>query len=130
VGKRTLTIGLIYGVCCALFFTLTNETLPYIFNDEAEVIQYAAILLILAGIFQISDAIQAIGVGLLRGLYDVKIPTVFVSIAYWIIGLPLGYYLAFHRGWDVQGIWIGLVTGLTVSAILMTSRFFIISRVI
>lgn len=130
VGKRTLIIGLIYGICCALFFTLTNETLPLIFNDEAEVIQYAAILLVLAGIFQISDAIQAIGVGLLRGLYDVKIPTVFVTIAYWAIGLPLGYYLAFHRDWDVQGIWIGLVTGLTVSAILMTSRFFMISRVI
>lgn len=127
VGKKTLVIGLLYGIVCAILFTLTNESLPYIFNDEPQVIEYAAILLILAGIFQISDAIQAIGVGLLRGLYDVKIPTLFVSLAYWLIGIPFGYYLAFHQSWEVRGIWIGLVTGLTISAILMTTRFFLIS---
>lgn len=127
VGKKTLVMGLIYGIACAILFAVTNKSLPYIFNDERQVIEYAAILLILAGIFQISDAIQAIGVGLLRGLYDVKIPTLFVSLAYWVIGIPFGYYLAFHRSWEVRGIWIGLVTGLTISAILMTTRFFLIS---
>lgn len=127
VGKKTLVMGLIYGIVCAILFAVTNKSLPYIFNDERQVIEYAAILLILAGIFQISDAIQAIGVGLLRGLYDVKIPTLFVSLAYWVIGIPFGYYLAFHRSWEVRGIWIGLVTGLTISAILMTTRFFLIS---
>ncbi len=127
VGKRTFIMGGIYGVICAIFFTLMNHKLPFIFNDEAEVVEYAALLLILAGLFQISDAIQAIGVGLLRGLYDVKIPTLFVSIAYWVIGLPFGYYLAFYRSWDVQGIWVGLIVGLTISAMLMTTRFFLIS---
>ncbi|HLU94322.1 MAG TPA: MATE family efflux transporter [Membranihabitans sp.] len=127
IGKRTIVMGLIYGICCAVFFTLTNTTLPYIFNDEKAVIEYAAILLIFAGIFQISDAIQAISVGLLRGLYDVRIPTIFVFIAYWVIGIPLGYFLAFHRSWEAQGMWTGLVIGLSVSAILMTTRFFRIS---
>ena len=127
-GRQTLAMGLIYGVCCALFFAATNHTLPYIFNDEPKVVQYAAVLLILAGVFQISDAIQAISVGLLRGLYDVKIPTLFVSIAYWVIGIPMGYYLSFYRGMEVRGIWIGLVAGLSISAILMTVRFFVISR--
>jgi len=127
VGKRTFIMGGIYGVIWAIFFTLMNHKLPFIFNDEAEVVEYAALLLILAGLFQISDAIQAIGVGLLRGLYDVKIPTLFVSIAYWVIGLPFGYYLAFYRSWDVQGIWVGLIVGLTISAMLMTTRFFLIS---
>lgn len=128
VGKNTLIMGLVYGIACAILFVITNEYIPYFFNDEPQVIAYAAVLLIFAGIFQISDAIQAISVGLLRGLHDVKIPTLYISIAYWIIGIPFGYYLAFHAGMEARGIWIGLVTGLSIAAVTMTYRFFRISR--
>ena len=128
VGKSTLVMALVYGIVCAGFFFLANEYIPLFFNDEPEVIHYAAMLLILAGIFQISDAIQAIGVGLLRGLHDVKIPTIYISIAYWVIGIPFGYYLAFYAGMESSGIWIGLVTGLSIAAVLLTYRFFSISR--
>ncbi len=128
VGKKTLIMGLIYGVCCALLYILTNNYIPYFFNDEPQVIKYAAMLLIFAGVFQISDAIQAIGVGLLRGLYDVKIPTILISISYWVIGIPFGYYLAFHTSLESRGIWIGLVTGLSIAASTMTYRFFRISK--
>jgi len=128
VGKKTLTMGLIYGMCCALFYIVANNYIPYFFNDEPKVIEYAAMLLILAGVFQISDAVQAIGVGLLRGLHDVKIPTLFISIAYWVIGIPFGYYLAFHAGMESRGIWMGLVTGLSIAAVSMTYRFFSISK--
>lgn len=127
VGKKTLIMGLIYGVCCALLYILTNNYIPYFFNDEPQVIEYAAMLLIFAGVFQISDAVQAIGVGLLRGLYDVKIPTILISISYWVIGIPFGYYLAFHTSLESRGIWIGLVTGLSIAASTMTYRFFKIS---
>lgn len=128
VGKNTLIMGLVYGIFCALLFFVANDYIPYFFNDEPTVIEYAALLLILAGIFQISDAIQAIAVGLLRGLHDVKIPTLYITIAYWVIGIPSGYYLAFYAGMESRGIWIGLVTGLSVAAVTLTYRFFSISR--
>ena len=73
--------------------------------------------------FQLSDGVQAVGIGILRGLTDVKIPTVITFVAYWVVGLPIGYFLAFVLGWDVQGVWIGLLAGLTTSAILLTLRF-------
>lgn len=128
IGKRTLLIGLIYGILCATTYILTNQYIPYLFNDEPTVIEYASILLVFAGIFQISDSIQAIGVGLLRGLYDVRVPMMFVVLAYWIIGLPFGYYLAFHTSLETKGIWIGLVTGLSIIAVLLTLRFFSVSK--
>ncbi|TXB61873.1 MATE family efflux transporter [Phaeodactylibacter luteus] len=123
VGQSTLLIAIAYGVLCAVFFVLGRHQLPLLFNDEAKVVTYAAVLLFLTAVFQISDAVQAIGVGLLRGLQDVRVPTLFVFLAYWAIGIPSGYALAFWYGMDVGGIWIGLVIGLSASAILLTLRF-------
>ncbi|WP_236975905.1 MATE family efflux transporter [Membranihabitans maritimus] len=128
IGKNTLFMGLVYGVFCAVFFAITNAYIPLFFTGDIKVIEYAAALLIFAGIFQISDAIQAIDIGILRGLYDVKIPTIWVSIAYWVIGIPFGYYLAFYQGMESRGIWLGLVTGLSIVAITLTFRFFKVSR--
>ena len=128
IGKTTLLISVIYGLLCAAFFILGRNQLPLIFNKEAPVIEYAAILLIMAAIFQISDSVQAIGVGLLRGLQDVRIPTLLVFIAYWIIGIPLGYRLAFHYNWEIKGLWTGLIVGLSVSALLLSLRFIKTSR--
>lgn len=123
VGKSTFAIAVVYGLLCAIFFVLGRFEIPLIFNDEPKVVEYAAILLFLTAVFQISDSVQAIGVGLLRGIQDVKVPTLFVLLAYWAIGIPIGYWLAFEQGLEVAGIWIGLVFGLTVSAILLTLRF-------
>lgn len=128
IGKGTLKMAIIYGVVCGLIFIIFRHQLPWIFNDEAPVIAVAAHLLILAAIFQISDSTQAIGVGLLRGIHDVKVPTLFVTIAYWVIGIPAGYLLAFPLGLEATGIWIGLVFGLTVSAIMLNIRFFRLTK--
>ena len=102
---------------------LFRNNLPLLFNDEQEVINYAVTLLLLAGIFQISDSVQAVAVGLLRGIQDVKIPTLLVAIAYWVIGIPFGYLLAFQLNLEVYGLWMGLVIGLSASAFLLTRRF-------
>lgn len=83
----------------------------------------AAVLLLFAAIFQIPDTIQAISAGLLRGIKDVKMPTVFIAIAYWVLGLPLGYLLAFHYGFGAKGIWLGFIAGLVFAAILLLLRF-------
>ncbi|MBV6653118.1 MAG: MATE family efflux transporter, partial [Mameliella sp.] len=123
VGQSTFVIAAAYGLLCAIIFVFTRNELPLLFNDEPPVIAYAATLLFLTAVFQISDSVQAIGVGLLRGIQDVKVPTLFVLLAYWVIGIPIGYWLAFILGMDIAGIWIGLVLGLSASAILLTLRF-------
>lgn len=128
IGRNIMFMGGAYGLLMAIFFVTFRNQLPYIFNDEIDVVVFAASLLVLAAIFQISDSVQAITVGLLRGLQDVKIPTFIVGIAYWAIGIPAGYYLAFKQGMESRGVWLGLVIGLTFSAIMLVSRFFILTR--
>ena len=124
IGKSTAYTGLIYGIAAGLLLILLGQYLPGLFSNEKNVISLAASLLVFAAIFQISDATQAIGVGLCRGIKDVIRPTIYVAIAYWIIGIPIGYLLAFHFNMGAAGIWIGLVIGLTTSSLLLNFRFF------
>jgi MATE family multidrug resistance protein len=128
IGISTIYAALIYGTFCLIVFMCFNNHLPKFFNDEVEVIEIAATLLFWAAIFQISDSVQAISAGLLRGIKDVKMPTVFIFIAYWVIGIPLGYYLAFYKGFGASGIWIGFILGLTTSAIFLSLRFLHLSK--
>jgi MATE family multidrug resistance protein len=124
IGKTTAIGGLIYGVLAALLLIVLGVYLPYIFTKNDMVAKSATLLLIYAALFQISDSTQAIGVGLCRGVRDVIRPTIYVAIAYWGIGIPIGYFLAFPYHLGVVGIWIGFVTGLSFSAILLNYRFF------
>ncbi len=98
-----------------------NDTLNM--TDNAEVIFLAAQLLLIAAFFQISDGIQVVVLGALRGLQDVKIPTVITFIAYWLIGFPISYYLGLHTELKSTGIWVGLLAGLTASAFMLYLRF-------
>jgi MATE family multidrug resistance protein len=108
---------------CALLFFAFRFYLPTLYIDDPEVISLAASLLILAGFFQISDGVQVVGLGVLRGMEDVKVPTLVTFFAYWALGLPLGYLLAFKLGFGESGIWIGLLIGLTITAALLFYRF-------
>ena len=128
IGITTLAMAGAYGLACALLFIAGRRHLPLLFNDEAPVLEYAAMLMLLAAVFQISDSVQAVGVGLLRGIQDVRIPTVFVGLAYWGIGIPAGYGLAFRAGWDIAGIWVGFLCGLSASAVLLSFRFLRLTR--
>ncbi len=92
-------------------------------TDNAEVIFLASQLLFVAAFFQISDGIQVVVLGALRGLQDVKIPTLITFIAYWLIGFPISYYLGLHTALKSTGIWIGLLAGLTASAFMLYIRF-------
>src|SRR5690606_1796785 len=102
--------------------TLRNF-LPTLYIADLSVIDLTASLLIIAGLFQLSDGIQVVGLGALRGMADVKVPTVITMVAYWVIGLPLGYVLAFHLGMNEHGIWYGLLVGLTCAAVMLVLRF-------
>lgn len=112
----------------AVIFIGFRMSLPGLYVDDPEVIQLAASLLVIAGMFQLSDGVQVVGLGILRGMEDVKFPTLLTFIAYWVVGLPLGYVLAFELNWGEQGIWYGLLIGLTLTASLLVVRFYRLSK--
>ncbi len=107
----------------AVGFILLKDFLPWIFISNAEVIEIASSLLIIAGLFQLSDGLQVVVLGGLRGLQDVNIPTILTLIAYWVIGYPICYYLGTILNLQTIGIWIGLFVALTSSAIMLIIRF-------
>lgn len=107
----------------AMGFFLFKDFLPKIYIDDLSVISTAASLLLIAGLFQISDGFQVVVLGALRGMQDVKIPTYLTFVAYWIVGFPLCFLLGKTYNFGSQGIWIGLLAGLTTSAILLFLRF-------
>jgi len=116
----------------ALFFVLFHQYLPQLFvnlNDAAtlvesqEVMAIAANLLLVAAIFQISDGLQVVVLGALRGLQDVKIPMYMTFVAYWVIGFPISIYLGLYTDLKAVGIWLGLLAGLTAAALFLYIRF-------
>jgi len=112
----------------AILFTLCNHFLPWMYTSDLAVINIAAQLLIIAAFFQLFDGTQVVGLGVLRGMGDVNIPTVITLIAYWVIGLPVGYLLGIHFKMGVSGVWYGLVLGLLTASGLLFIRFQTISR--
>ena len=127
----------ILSLIFAIGFILFNGELPKIFldynsitdfADNHEVVALAAQLLIIAAIFQFTDALQVVALGALRGMQDVKIPTVICFIAYWLIGFPISYYLSMHTPLGSQGIWYGLLAGLSASGVMLFIRFNYLSK--
>jgi len=114
---------LMFMTVTALLFILANNFLPYIYTEDIAVINIAAQLLIIAGFFQLFDGTQVVGLGVLRGIGDVNIPTLITFIAYWVIGIPLGYVLGIVLGLGVNGIWYGLTFGLLTASTLLFFRF-------
>lgn len=123
IGRSTLILALMYGTCCAIGFAAFRNILPLAFTQEAPVIGAAALLLLYAAIFQISDSTQAIGAGLLRGVKDVTTPTILIAVAYWVVGIPAGCFLAFNCNMGAPGIWLGFIIGLTLSSVFLSGRF-------
>lgn len=124
IGKTTLVSSIIYGILGVLFFVSFRYTLPLAFNNDASVMALASVLMLYAAVFQISDATQATAVGLLRGIKDVKVPTLYIAIAYWLVGIPVGCLMTFTFKMGVTGMWIGFASGLTFSSVFLNYRFF------
>lgn len=122
-GFASFLLVFILMIVSALVFIIFRNYLPVLYVDDSSVINIASTLLIIAGLFQISDGIQAVGLGILRGIRDIKKPTVVTFISYWIISIPLSYFLGIEYGYGVYGIWIGLSIGLTLAAIFHVTRF-------
>jgi len=122
-----ILIFIIMSVFTVLFIIFKNQ-LPMLFTSNLEVIKIASGLLVIAGIFQISDGVQAVVLAALRGLQDVIIPTYITFVAYWVIGFPISYYLGLHTDLRTFGIWIGLLISLSLSALFLFLRFQYLSR--
>ncbi|MDH5366729.1 MAG: MATE family efflux transporter [Cyclobacteriaceae bacterium] len=114
---------LIFMSVWAVIFFMGRYFLPSLYIDDIAVIEQASILVIIAGLFQLSDGVQVVSLGALRGLSDVKVPTWLTFIAYWGLGLPIGYYLGFVVNWGAEGIWYGLLIGLSAVGISLFFRF-------
>src|SRR5690606_2934976 len=121
----------------ALCFIIFRNWLPTVYLDQNDllnladnnqVIMIASQLLLIAAFFQISDGLQIAFLGALRGLQDVKIPTVITFVAYWLVGFPISYYLGLKTDLGNMGIWIGLLSGLTIAAIFLYFRFNYLTR--
>ena len=112
----------------AICFIVFKDLLPVFFNTDPEVIRLASSLLIIAAFFQLSDGLQAVEIGALRGVQDVKVPTYIALTAYWIIGLPMSYVFGFTCNLGIQGIWYGLALGLLIAAVLLFLRFDYVSK--
>jgi MATE family multidrug resistance protein len=107
----------------AFIFMLGCRILPLMYISDPVVVDIAAPLLIIAAFFQLFDGTQVVGLGILRGMGDVKMPTIITFLAYWVLGLPVGYFLGVYLNFGVQGIWWGLLLGLLTASILLFFRF-------
>lgn len=130
IGINNIKIVFLMMFACGVIFVLGRHILPTFFTkkEDIEVIGLASKLLIIAALFQLSDGIQVTSLGILRGLQDVKIPSYITFIAYWVITIPLGYFLTVNRNMGAFGMWIALGLGLTVSAVLLVYRFLNLSK--
>jgi len=112
----------------AIAFITGKDWLPSLYVEDTQVLMIAAQLMLIGGLFQIFDGVQAVGLSVLRGMQDVRVPTIVAFISYWIIALPVGYFLAFNFEMGVNGIWYGFVVGLFVASVGLVYRFHQLTR--
>jgi MATE family multidrug resistance protein len=122
-GYSAMILVLAYMTITALLLITFRFSLPALYIKEISVIHMASSLLLIAAFFQLSDGIQVVGFGALRGMGDVMMPTAAILIAYYIIGLPLGYWLAFKMNIGIEGVWYGLSFGLIFVSVFLFLRF-------
>ena len=137
VARSIFLLAILLEIVFAIVFVAFHQYLPELFvavnseinvADNTEVIRIASQLLLVAAVFQISDGVQVVVLGALRGLQDVKIPMYITFVAYWIIGFPISIYLGLYTKLGGIGIWIGLLAGLTAAALFLYLRFEYLTR--
>ena len=137
VARSIFLLVILIEIVFAVLFIVLHNIVPSLFLDMSdanqlldnkEVVFIAAKLLLVAAVFQISDGIQVVVLGALRGLQDVKIPMYLTFIAYWVIGFPISYYLGERTELKAVGVWIGLLAGLSAAALFLYIRFHLITK--
>ena len=137
VALSTIFLIIFIDVIFCMIFLLLNDSLPLLYldpnnplslTDVNQVLELASKLLIVAGVFQLFDGIQAVVLGALRGMQDVNKPAIIIFLSYGIIGFPISYYLGFYTSLSMVGIWLGLLSGLFSSSLFLFLRFNYLSR--
>lgn len=127
-GNMGLVVAVLFATLSASFMFIFPEFIVSIYTDDPDVTRLAVSLLFYAALFQLSDGVQICATGCLRGYKDTRVPMIVNVLAFWLVGLTLGYYLTFNAGFGPAGMWIGMIAGLAVAALLLTSRFFVTSK--
>jgi multidrug resistance protein, MATE family len=122
-GWTALGIGCVLMVGIGLSLLIFREPLLSVFTDDRRLIAVGVQLVAIAAAFQLFDGVQAVATGVLRGAGDTRTPVLFNVIGYWVLGLPVGYSLCFHRGWGVIGLWFGLSAGLILVSLALTAAW-------
>jgi MATE family multidrug resistance protein len=123
IGFNSFALALVSMALTATLFWIFADPIAGSFVKDQNVALLAARLLVITALFQLFDGLQVVGAGALRGLSDATMPMVFCFVAYWLVGVPLGYYAAFSLEWGVAGIWGGFALGLACIAVLLVWRF-------
>lgn len=121
-ARLSYLIGATFMVSTAAIFLLFPEQLAALYSSDSTLVAVAAVLIPIAGVFQVFDGMQAVGAGVLRGLGDTRVPLIAMLLGYWLIGVPVSLYLAFRTGIGPQGLWWGFVAGLAAVAIFLLWR--------
>jgi multidrug resistance protein, MATE family len=122
------------SMCAAVMFVsalsilVLNDAIATLYTRDLAVRELAATLLLMAALFQLSDGVQVGAAGALRGYKDTAIPMVLCVFSYWVVGFALAYYAGVYRHGGPIYVWLGLIAGLTVSAVFLVSRFLLITR--
>ncbi len=127
-GNSSFIMVLVFMSFTAIIFFLFGHSLAKFYVNEDIVIEVAVKLIIIAGFFQLADGVQAIALGTLRGVEDVKIPTIITTINYWLITIPLCYYLGITLHWGAAGVWYGYLIGLSLVSIALYIRYEYITK--
>jgi MATE family multidrug resistance protein len=132
VARSVFLLAIILETIFGILFVILHNFLPHLFLnmenvnqviENKEVIIIASKLLLVAAVFQISDGIQVVVLGALRGLQDVKVPMYITFVAYWVVGFPISFFLGKFTELKAVGVWIGLLAGLSTAALFLYLRF-------
>jgi MATE family multidrug resistance protein len=128
IGQAGLIVVTGWMVIFSVLLIYFARPLANLFTSDDELILLTGSLFAAIAFMQVFDGVQSVSLGALRGMMDNAWPSRFSLFSYWIVALPLSYFFGFVCGWGAAGVWAGFGSGLALAAIVLTHRFYALSR--